>query len=99
VVVEVDVGEHRDLRPQQLERTIGLVAFRHEPSLPRPCVAAELRDLPSDEKGRIETKPVQNEGNHRRRRGLAVGARDDDRASQLHELREELSSLLDDARA
>ena len=71
---------------------VRLVALDDEPPLPRAGVAAELRDLAADEPRRVEAELGEDERDHRRRRRLAVGAGDDDRAAQRDELGEELRS-------
>src|SRR5207245_381927 len=90
VVVEVDVEEDGDLRPQRADRAVGLVAFHDEPSFPRPRVPVELRSLAADEERRIEPEPVEAEGDHRARRRLAVCSGDDDRATEGDELGEKI---------
>src|ERR1051325_10169342 len=68
VVVELDIREDGDLRPQQLERPIRLVALRAEPAVPRAPGAAELGDLAADEERRILAEPVEAERDHPVRR-------------------------------
>ena len=99
VVVELDVRQHGDLRPQQLQRPVRLVALGDEPALPRARIPGELRDLAADQKGRIEPEPVEHERDHRRGRRLAVCAGDDDRGPQFDELGQQLRPLLLHARA
>src|SRR5579859_8075062 len=53
VVVEVQIEEDGDLGLQGGDGAVGLVALDDQPALPRPRVAAELRDLAADEKRRI----------------------------------------------
>ena len=67
-------------------------AFDDEPALPRPGVAAELRDLAADEPGRVEAELGEDEGDHPGRRRLPVRAGDDDRAPQRDELGEEVGA-------
>ena len=99
VVVELDVRQHCDPRPQQLERPVRLVALGDEPALPRARIPGELRDLAADQEGGIEPEPVEHERDHRRGRRLAVCARDDDRGPQFDELGQQLRPLLLHARA
>ena len=100
VVVEVDVEEHGDLRPERGDRAVRLVALDDEPALARARVAAELRDLAADQERRVEPEPVEAERDHRARRRLAVRAGDDDRAAQRDELGEQVGArpALDAAR-
>ena len=92
VVVELDVGDDRDLRPEPLDGAIGLVSLDDEPAFPRAGVAAELRHLAADEPGRIVTELTQRKRDHRRRGRLAVRAGDDDRPAQRDELVEEIGA-------
>jgi hypothetical protein len=48
VVVEIDVQEHRDRRPQSSDRAVRLVALHDEPPFARARVPAQLRDLAAD---------------------------------------------------
>ena len=54
MVIQVDVGDHRDLRAQELERAVRFVALGDEPALARARIPAELRDLAADQERRIE---------------------------------------------
>ena len=90
MMVEVDVEEHRDLRPHRGDRTIGLVALDDEPALARARVSTQLWNVPADEERRIEPESVEAERDHRTRRRLAVRAGDDDRAAERDELREQI---------
>ena len=92
VMVEIDVREHSDLRSQQFERAVRLVALRDEPPVPRPRVRAELGHRASDEKRRVETELVEAERDHRRGGRLAVRASHDDGPSRRHDLGEQLTS-------
>ena len=94
VMVEVDVRDDGDLRPQVLDRPIRLVALDDQPARPRARVAAELRDLAADQERRVAAEPIEDEGDHPGRRRLAVGAGDDDRVLERHELREKLGPAL-----
>jgi hypothetical protein len=88
VVVEVDVQQHSDLRPERGHRAVRFVPLHHEHAAPRPRVAAELRNLAADEKRRIEAEPVETERDHSARRRLAVGSGDHDRPAIRDELGE-----------
>ena len=90
MVVEVDVGEDRDPRAQQLEGAVRLVALCHEPTLSGAGVPVQLRDLAADQERGVEPEPVEHEGDHPRGRRLAVGAGNHDRGAHRDELREQL---------
>ena len=92
MVVELDVRHDGDLRPQERDRAVGLVALDDEPALARAGVPAELRDDPADDPRRIVAELAEDVRDHRRRRRLAVRAADDDRAAQRDELGEELGA-------
>ena len=89
VVIELDVRHDGDLRLEEADRAVRLVALDDEPALPDARVAAELRDYPADDPGRIPAELAQDVRDHRGRRGLAVRASDDDRAASRDELGEE----------
>ncbi len=94
VVVELDVGDDGDLRPELLDRAVGLVALDDEPALPGPRVAAELRQLRAQEHRRVATGLGERERDHPGRRRLPVRAGDHDRRAQRDELREQLRAPL-----
>ena len=71
------------------DRAIGLVALDHEPARADSRVASELRHDAADDPGRVAAGLREHEGDHRRRRRLAVGSADHDRGLRRHELREE----------
>src|SRR5438132_3219057 len=93
-MIEVDVEDDRDLRPQRRDRSIRLVALHDEPAVAGTGVAAELRDLAADRERGIAPEPVEHERDHPARRRLAVRACDDDRVAQRDELRKELCARL-----
>ena len=90
-MVELDVRDDCDPRPQEEQRAVGLVTLGDEPALPRARVAAELRDLPADQERGVEPEPLESERDHRRCRRLSVRSRDDDRRAELDELGEQLA--------
>jgi hypothetical protein len=90
VVVELDVRDDRDVGGEREDAPVRLVSLDHEPSVTRARVSAELRHLAADQERGVEPEPVEAEGDHRRRGGLAVRSGHDDRAPVRHELGEEL---------
>ena len=48
-MVELDIGDDRDLRSQRTDRAIRLVAFHDEPPAAHAGVAAELRNDAADD--------------------------------------------------
>ena len=90
VMVELHVRDDCDARPQEKQGAVGLVALGNEPTLPCARVATELRDLTADQVRGIVPEPLEGERDHRRCRRLSVRSRDDDRRSELDELREKL---------
>ena len=90
VVVEIDVRDDRDLRPQPLDRAVGLVALDDQPARACTRIAPELRDLTADQERRVSSRAVERERDHRGGRRLAVRAGNDDRVLQRNELGKEL---------
>ncbi len=82
VAVEVEVvGLHarddRDLGPIDEERPVALVGLDDEDvATAEVSVGPVLRQLAADRERRVDTAGLQSDGQQRRRRGLAVGARD-----------------------
>ena len=89
VVVELDVGDNRDLRCKRPDRAVGLVTLDDEPARPDTCVTAELRHDPADDEGRISTRLAEHERDHRSGRRLPMGAANNNRRLRRHELGEE----------
>ena len=94
MVIEIDVRNDGDPRPQCRHRPIRFVALDDEPAAAGPRIAAELRNVAADQPGWIATGPLEPEGDHRGGRRLAVCAGDDDRITQRHELGEQLRTAL-----
>ena len=92
VVVELDVRHDRDRRGKCEDASVRLVSLDDEPAAPGPGVAAELRDLTADEERRVAAEPVEDEGDHRGGRRLAMRAGDDDGVGEADELGEELGA-------
>jgi hypothetical protein len=93
VVVELDVRHDRDLGMQRQERAVGLVGLRDQPL---PCspsrVGAQVADLAADDPRGIHARRAQRNRDHRRGRGLAVGARDADDAPGRCDLAEQVGA-------
>ena len=90
MVVELDVRHDADLRPQPLDRPVGLVPFCDEPALAGTGVPAELGDLTAHEPRRVEAELGEHERDHPGRRRLPMRTGDHDRAPQRNELGEEV---------
>src|SRR5215470_7975106 len=94
VVVEVlgvDRRDDRDRRRQLQEGAVGLVGLGHEElALPEPRVGAEARHPAAHDDRGIEPSLGQDRADHRRGRGLAVGARHRDAVLEAHQLGEHL---------
>ena len=90
VMVELDVRHGGDLGSKERDRAVGLVALDDEPALPHACVSAELWNDSADDPRGIVAELAKDVRDHRSCRRLAVGAADDDRATERDELREEL---------
>ena len=91
-MVELDVRDDGDLRPQPLDGAVGLVALDDEPALPRAGVAAELRDLAADEPGRVEAELGSANAIIPVVVVLPCAPGDDDRTTQRDELGEEVGA-------
>ena len=94
VVVEVDVRHDRDARPQCGDGAVGFVALDDEPARPGPGVAAELRNIRSDQPRRLAAETLEAERDHPARRRLAVRPGNHDRVAQRDELGQELGARL-----
>jgi transcriptional regulator with GAF, ATPase, and Fis domain len=90
VMVEVDVRHDADLRAQELDRPVRLVALDDEPARAGARVGAQLWNLSADQEPGIAAQPVEDERDHRGGRRLPVRAGDDDRGLERDELGEEL---------
>ena len=92
-MLAIDVRNHRHRRRQPQERAIALVRFRHHVfAAAEPRVAAERAQPSPDDRRRIQSRPLEHEGDHRGRARLAVRARDRDAEPQPHQLREHLGA-------
>src|SRR5581483_7527682 len=74
-VVGLDAGHDPHIGPEIEECAIALVGLHHEPFTRAPHrAAADLVDLAAHDERRRQPRLDQHEGEHRRRRRLAVGA-------------------------
>ena len=90
-VLVIDVGNDRHRRKQLQKRPIALVGLDDHQLAPTQSGVAAKRAQPAPDHGRrIETGPLEYQRNHRRRRRLAVRARDGDRVAETHQLGEHL---------
>jgi len=81
-VVRLDVGHDRQGGLEDLERAVALVGLDHQEVAAVPHrIGADLAHVRTDQKRRGEAGLDQDEGQHRRGRGLAVGARHRHRAA------------------
>ena len=97
MVVELDVGDHRDLGTQLEEAGVRLVGLGDHPlgvRLPARAhglaVGAQARELAAEHE---RAPPGQQPGEHPGRRGLAVGAGDGDQPLAGAELGEQLAPV------
>ena len=98
VVVELEIGDDRDLGPQPQEAGVGLVGLCHHPLSSSPARVGRLAavgagKLAAEEEGRIGAQLAQGVDAHRGRRGLAVGARDRDQPPPAAELGQQLAAM------
>jgi len=94
VVVQLGVGEHRDLRGQLQQRAVGLVGLDDDPfPLPPAGVGLRAAQLAADHVARIHAARRERVHQHRGSRGLAVGSGYGERPSQHGELSEEIGAV------
>ena len=72
------------------DRSLSSASATISSPLPEPRVAAERAQPAADDRRRIEPRALEHERDHRRRRRLAVRARDRDAVAEPHQLREHL---------
>jgi hypothetical protein len=92
-VLAIDVRDQRQRRRQLEERPVAFIRLddhRLAPSEPR--VAAERAQPAANHRGWIEAGAFQDQRDHRRGRGLAMGAGDGDPVAQAHQLGEHLGA-------
>ena len=85
----IDVGDDRDGPVEPKEAAVAFVGLDHPPvALAEPRVRAVAVDDPAVDHRRVEPAGIEQRGDHRGRRGLAVGAGDRDRLLHAHQLGE-----------
>ena len=85
----IDVGDDRDGAVEPQEGTVGLIGLDHHPlALALARVRAVAVDDPAVDHGRIDPAGVEQRGDHRGRRRLAVGAGDRDAGLEAHQFGE-----------
>ncbi len=85
-VVGLHAGHDPELRHHVQERPVALVGLDDEQLTGVPGrVRPDLVHLAADDEARVQTCFDEHQGEHRRCRGLAVGARDRDRPAQRHD--------------
>src|SRR5207302_1708956 len=85
-VVAVDAGDHGDLRVGLEKRAEGLVGLGDQDVARAEAGArTDVVQVAADDEGRLEAGAVQDTGDHRRRRGLAVRAGDRYTPARIHE--------------
>ena len=82
----IDIGDHRDRAVEPQEAAVALIGFHDHPvAVAQPRVGAiAVDDAAVDDRG-IDPARVQQRGDHRRRRGLAMGAGDRDGGFEAHQ--------------
>jgi len=93
-VVWLHVGDDGNLGPIDEKRPVALIGFGHEDVTSAVVsVGAVPGELSSDGERRVDSTVLQCDHQHRRRRGLAVGASDRDPAAPLHHRCQSLRSV------
>ena len=99
VVIELQVGDRRDLRAQLQEACVALVGLGDDPIALSPAGVGGLaarssaEQLTAEEEGGVGADAAQRPDAHRRRRRLAVGSRDGQQPALGAELGEELATM------
>ena len=89
----IDVGDDRDRAVEPQEAAVALVGLDHHPvALAEPGVGAVAVDDAAVDHRRVDPAGVEQRGDHRGRRGLAVGAGDRDGRLQPHQLGQHLGA-------
>ncbi len=92
-VLRIDIRDDRDIGRQFQKRPIGFIGLNDHPvSAAEPRIGAVCIDDPAIDHRRIEAAGVKQRCNKRRRRGLAVRARNRDAAFQPHQFGEHLGA-------
>ena len=86
-VFVIHVRDHGNRWRQLQERAVAFVRFRyHVVAFAEPRIAAESAQTPADDRRRIESCALEQQRDHRGRRGFAVCAGDCDPVAQPHQL-------------
>ena len=99
VVIELQVGDHRDLRAQLQEACVALVGLGDDPIALSPAGVGGLaarssaEQLTAEEEGGVGADAAQRPDAHRGRRRLAVGSRHGQQPALRAELGEELATM------
>ncbi len=99
MVVELDVGDHRHLRPQAQEARVGLVRLGDHPfaaapaGVPGAAVLAPARKLAAQREAGVGAHRPQDVDEHPGGRGLAVGARDREQSLLGAQLGEQIAPM------
>ena len=89
----IDIGDDGDVGRQLEEGAVGLVGLDHHPVAgAEPRIGAVGLDDAAVDDGRIEIAGVEQRGDQRGGRGLAVGAGDRDAALEPHQLGQHLGA-------
>ena len=89
----IDIGDDGDVGRQLEEGAVGFVGLDHHPVAgAEPRIGAVGVDDAAVDHGRIETAGIEQRGDQRGGRGLAVGAGDGDAAFQPHQLGQHLGA-------
>ena len=89
----VDIGDDGDVGRQLQERAVGFVGLHHHPVAgAQPRIGAVGVDDAAIDHGRVEAAGIEQRGDQRGGRGLAVGAGDGDAAFQPHQLGQHLGA-------
>ena len=89
----IDIGDDGDVGRKLQEGAVGLVGLDHHPVAgAEPRIGAVGVDDAAVDHGRIEAAGVEQRGDERGRRGLAVGAGDGDAALEPHQLGQHLGA-------
>ena len=92
-MLRVDIGDDGDVGRQLQEGAVGLVGLHHHPVAgAEPRIGAVGVDDAAVDHGRIEPAGIDQCGNQRGGRGLAVGAADRDAAFEPHQLGQHLGA-------
>ena len=93
-MISVYIGNHCHLRLKPGEVAVALVHFGDQVRAGAPLgVAAQAAGGRADQKSRIETAALEEQGDHGRGGGLAMGAGHPDRGSPVHQLGQQVLAM------